>query len=82
MSESSRAASRKPPSRVKYERSHPTISCRVSLEIYGLLDEARQDEGWSFADLLKAGLGILRAEAQTHREIRDEAYQRGCTCQE
>jgi len=67
----------KPPSRLRYEESHPTISCRVSLQTYVLLDKARQDEGWSFAAMLKAGLGILRAEALTHRQIRDEAYQRG-----
>ena len=26
---------------------------------------------------MEAGLGILRAETQTHKQIRDQAYQRG-----
>ena len=67
----------KPPSRLRYEQSHPTVSCRVSPKIYDLLSKARQVEGWSFASTLEAGLGILRAETQTHKQIRDQAYQRG-----
>ena len=67
----------KPPSRLRYEQSHPTVSCRVSLKTYGLLDKARQQEGWSFADTLRAGLGILRAERRTHKNIRDQAHREG-----
>jgi len=77
MSRTSKAARRKPPSRVKFERSHPTISCRVSLETYNLLNKGRQEEGWSFADMLRAGLGGLRTESRRLEEIRDRAYRQG-----
>lgn len=73
MSRPSKAARRKPPSRLRYEQSHPTVSCRVSLKTYRVLDKARHNEGWSFADMLKAGLGTLRAAAEMQRE----AYQQG-----
>lgn len=73
MSGSTKTHRGKPPSRLRYERSHPTVSCRVSLKTYRALDKARQDEGWSFADMLKAGLGTLRADA----EMQQKAYEQG-----
>ena len=51
----------KPPSRIKYENSHPTITCRVSRELYDKLTEAREKDNKSFADLLKVGLGVQQA---------------------
>ena len=48
-----------PPSRIKYENSHPTVSCRVSKEIYDMLTDSKKVDGKSFADILKIGLGIV-----------------------
>jgi hypothetical protein len=64
---------RKPPSRVRYERSHPTVSCRVTKGIYDRLRETKEREGKSFADILKIGLGILEAKAKKD----EKAYSRG-----
>ena len=44
-----------PPSRIKYENNHPTVSCRVSKEIYDRLTESKKLDGKSFADILKIG---------------------------
>ncbi len=51
----------KPPSRIKYESSHPTVSCRVSRGLYDKLTEVRENDGKSFADLLKESLGVQQA---------------------
>jgi len=64
---------RKPPSRIKYEESHPTVSCRVPKEIYNSLQDIKKREGRSLTDILKVGLGIL--ESKVKKE--DEAYSRG-----
>jgi predicted CopG family antitoxin len=64
---------RKPPSRVKYEHSHPTVSCRVPKEVYDRLQEMKENEGKSFADILKTGLGILKLKAKKDQN----AYYRG-----
>ncbi len=76
-----RSVKRKPPSRVKYEHSHPTVSCRVSREVYDRLQKAKKREGGSFADILKIGLGIVEAQAKKERQVRkkarDEGYREG-----
>ena len=46
---------KKPPSRIKYEKTHPVITIRVSPEIYERLRERRQN-GASYADILRIGL--------------------------
>ena len=55
---------KKPPSRLRYEQSHPTISCRLPREIYDRLQEMRQQEGGSFTDILKIGLEILQSKTK------------------
>lgn len=64
---------RKAPSRIRYEQSHPTISCRVPRETYDRLQDIKLKEKRSFADILKIGLGMLELRA----EEKDEAYSRG-----
>ena len=59
---------KQPPSRIKYEQSHPTVSCRVSIEIYDRLVEAKELEGKSFADILK--LGLEKAEKRANKLIK------------
>lgn len=72
-----RAVSRKPPSRLRYEEGHPTVSCRVSLDIYQRLDEARNREGKSLADFLKIGLGMIEVQAKKEAEVRKQASAEG-----
>ena len=64
---------KKPPSRVRYEKSHPTVSCRVSKGIYDRLQQIKRRERRSFTDILKLGLGILELEAKKETE----AYKKG-----
>jgi hypothetical protein len=75
-------ATRKAPSRVKYEQAHPTVSCRVSREVYDRLRAATEAKGMSFADALKVGLGLIEvqvaAEAKVRKEGHDVGYKKGC----
>mgnify|MGYP000680183026 CR=1 FL=1 len=46
-----------PPSRRRYEASHPTVSFRVDLDLYGELKALKEKANLSVADVLKVGLG-------------------------
>jgi hypothetical protein len=71
----------KAPSRVKYEKTHPTVSCRVPRDVYDKLKAFIDSEGKSFADVLKTGLGIMKAQVKEEEDIRikgyDEGYRKG-----
>jgi len=72
----------KPPSRIKYEKSHPTASCRLSKETYDLLKQRLAELGnASFADFVKDALGQLqfklsKSEEDAERE-REKAKKEG-----
>ncbi len=68
---------RPPPSRLKYEQNHPTVSCRVSKEIYDRLVEAKEVEGKSFSDILKIGLGKQEVQAKKVRESKKQGWDEG-----
>jgi len=71
-------ATRKPPARVRYEKSHPTISFRLSKDIYDLLKQRLEDLGGiSFADFVKDSLGIQQAKMPDIEEIKQKAYDEG-----
>ena len=61
---------RTPPSRLRYEASHPTVTVRVSRELYDQLQTLRNEANFSYAEILKTGLDKLEPTAE-------EAYQRG-----
>ena len=72
-----------PPSRVKYEASHPTVSVRVNRALYDEL-KARREAGQSMADILKVGLEKSQAVAgdaydkgfkDGHRDGHKDGYQ-------
>jgi len=67
----------KPPSRARYEETHPTVSARVTREVYERLEMLRETEGKSFADILKVGLGILEANVRDRGAVWEEAYAEG-----
>ena len=46
-----------PPSKIKYDKSHPTISIRVSQDLKIQLDEIRETSGKSIGDILREAVG-------------------------
>ena len=45
-----------PPSRKRYEQTHPTVSARVDVETFKELQELKRVSGISVADLVRVGL--------------------------
>ena len=46
----------KPPSKIKYDESHPTVSIRVKRELYDQLRDLREHSGKSLGDILREAL--------------------------
>lgn len=46
----------KPPSRIKYDANNPTVSIRVSREMYDQLKKLREMSGKSLGDILREAL--------------------------
>lgn len=57
-------AKHKSPCRVRYERAHPIVSIRINSELYDELRELGRTTGKSFADFLKDGAGITKAQVK------------------
>jgi hypothetical protein len=71
-------ATHKPPARIRYEQSHPTVSCRLSRDEYDLLKQRLDDLGGvSFADFVKDALGLLQLKMPDIEEIKESARKRG-----
>jgi len=71
-------AIRKPPARLRYEQSHPTMSCRLDKDTHDLLKQRLEDLGGvSFANFVKDALGIQRAKMPDIEEIKQQAYNEG-----
>ena len=49
---------RVPPSRARYEQRNPTVSIRVSREMYDRLKALKERSGKSFGDILREALGV------------------------
>ena len=77
-----------PPSRERYQRSHPTVSLRVDLDLYDQLKGLKEQAGLSVADVLRVGMercGPLVGEAFRNgcMSALAEAYQNVCdTCED
>ena len=68
----------KPPSRVRYEKSHPTVSCRIDKDTHNLLQQRLEDLGGiSFADFVKDSLGLLQLKIPDIGEIKETAWSEG-----
>jgi len=68
----------KPPARVRYEESHPTMSCRLDKDTHDLLKQRLEDLGGvSFADFVKDSLGLLQLKMPDIEEIKDTAAGEG-----
>ena len=71
-------ATHKPPAQVRYEQSHPTLSCRLDKDIHDLLKQRLEDLGGvSFADFVKDALGIQQAKMPDIEEIKEQAGHEG-----
>ena len=71
-------ATRNPPARLRYEQSHPTVSCRLDRDTYEMLKQRLDDLGGvSFADFVKDSLGILQVKIPETKEIKDKARRAG-----
>lgn len=53
-----------PPSRAKYDQSHPTISIRVKRELYDELMELRESTGKTLGDILREAAGKQKLSAK------------------
>ena len=60
-----------PPSRERYQQSHPTVSLRVDLDLYDRLKGLKKTANLSVADVLKVGLGICKP-------VVGESFRNGC----
>ena len=54
-----------PPSRKRYEETHPVIAIRVDKALYDKVKDIKEANDISFADILKQGLGMQKAEAES-----------------
>ena len=63
-----------PPSRQRYEESHPTVTVRVDRALYDELKTLKERTGHSFADILKIGLDKLQV---VEEEIHTRGYMEG-----
>jgi len=67
----------KPPARIRYEQSHPTVSCRLDKDTHDLLKQRLEDLGGvSFAYFVKDSLGLLQLKIPDIREIKEKAASR------
>jgi hypothetical protein len=68
----SRTQSKKrvPPPRIRYEKSHPTVSIRISEEMRRKLAELKDEHGLSLGEVLRIGIQIAQPDL-------DYAYDRG-----
>ncbi len=71
-------ATHKPPARLRYEQSHPTVSCRLDKDTHDLLKQRLEDLGGvSFADFVKDSLGLLQLKMPDIEEIKKRALEEG-----
>ncbi len=47
-----------PPAKIKYDKSHPIISIRVSQDLKEQLDEIKEMSGKSIGDILREAVGV------------------------
>ena len=70
-------ATHKPPARIRYEQSHPTVSFRLPKELCEQLMEHLASRDITVADFVKEALGAKRVEIPNIAEIKDIEYKQG-----
>jgi len=61
-----------PPAKIRYNQTHPTVSIRVSQDLYDRLKDLREKSGKTLGDILREALG---KQAPTTKQ----AFERGYT---
>ena len=74
---SRKATKHKPPSRIRYEQSHPVISCRLPKADYDLLKQRLEELNISFATFVKSALDRLEIKMSKPKKAREEGYIQG-----
>ena len=69
-------ATHKPPARIRYEQSHPTVSFRLDRDTHTLLKQRLEDLEVSAADFIKESLGLIHTDIE---EIKERAFNEGYT---
>lgn len=54
-----------PPAKIKYDKSHPTVSVRVDQELKNKLDEIKEISGKSVGDILREAVAVQAASAKS-----------------
>ena len=67
----------KPPARIRYEQSHPTISFRLPMELREQLVNHLTQREITVADFIKEALGAKKIETPNIAKIRYEEYTQG-----
>ena len=67
-------AKHKPPSRLRYEKSHPVVSIRVDKAVYEKLNRLKTEAGKSYGDVVREGLGI---QEHANKKAYDLGYKAG-----
>ena len=62
----------KPPSRIRYEKSHPVVSFRIKKEYYDKMKKLLDQKGQSIADFFKEALGI---QEESYQQPYDKGYE-------
>ncbi|MFC1861566.1 hypothetical protein ACFLYL_04790 [Chloroflexota bacterium] len=70
-------ATHKPPSRLRYENNNPTISFRVSREVYDKLKAHLARRDVSFANFVKESLGVQQTQIPDVGKIKQAAWNEG-----
>ncbi len=79
-------ASHKPPSRIRYEKTHPVVSFRVKIDYYKRLKSLLKDTDRSIGDFFREALGVQetnyakmerKAELKGFRRGKKEGYKKG-----
>jgi flagellar biosynthesis/type III secretory pathway protein FliH len=68
---------KKPPSRLRYEQSHPTVSFRLERSLHNELKEFLSQRGISAADFVKETLGVQQTAIKQAEEAWAEGYSQG-----
>lgn len=66
---------RVPPSRARYEQRNPTVSIRVSREMYDRLQALKERSGKSLGDILREALGV---QEPATRATYSRGHRKGC----
>ena len=63
-----------PPSRLRYDQSHPTISVRVDRQMYDRLQTLKEQSGKSLGDVLREALGT---QVPSAKNAHNRGYKKG-----